>query len=96
MALLNGIVMRGQRVVMGLYGDRFRVAAQECLEAARRTNDLDSRTKLLSMAQQWLELSTAFRHDRRMQPSRFDDVERNEQVYAPTELRARRRLENER
>ena len=94
--LFKGIAMRGQGIVMGAYGDRLRAAAKECLEAARSTSDLNSRTKLLLMAQQWLELSTAFRHDRRMQPSRFDDVERNEQVYAPTELRARRRLENER
>ena len=65
---------------MGVYGDRFRVAAKVCLEAARRTSDLSSRTKLLLMAQQWFELSTAFRHDRPMQPSRFDDVERNEEV----------------
>jgi hypothetical protein len=37
--------------------DRFRAAAAECLEAARKTADLDVRATLPLMAQRWLELA---------------------------------------
>jgi hypothetical protein len=34
---------------------RFRAAAEECLDAARRAADPKARTQLLLMAQKWLE-----------------------------------------
>jgi hypothetical protein len=34
---------------------RFRAAAEECLDAARRAADPKARTRLLLMAQKWLE-----------------------------------------
>jgi hypothetical protein len=37
--------------------DRFRRAALECLQLARRTSDENARTTLLMMAQRWFDLA---------------------------------------
>ena len=38
---------------------QYRLAAAECLEEAKRSSDPETRTKLLIIAQKWLELANA-------------------------------------
>ena len=61
---------------MGQTPDEFRAAAADCLEAARRTKDMDAAAFLLQMARKWIELAdrTATMEDRlQIQLSEFND-----------------------
>ncbi len=63
--------------------DRFRAAAAECLEAARKTADLDARATLLLMAQRWLELADGSIFGRRRLDMALDHFNKRQMFDLP-------------
>ena len=64
---------------MGQREDHFRAMSAACLEIARQTADLATRTSLLIMAQRWFELADEEFGDRRFN-TLIDDFSQRQMV----------------
>jgi hypothetical protein len=73
----------GESSVMSAGEDRYRAAAAECLEAARKTADLDARATLLLMAQRWLELADGSIFGRRRLDVALDHFNKRQMLDLP-------------